>query len=195
MVKYSSYSDEDLMNEIRAGNMIAFDEIYRRYSKKLYRFSFSILKSHEEAENITQDVFLNLWTNRVRIEKGNSVKYYIFTISYNSAISIIRKRAKETKFIEYYKTLQNPVNEPVDLQYQYKELIEKLNNIILELPERQREVYTLHKIEGLKYSEIAEKLNISTNTIENHMSRALKTIKEKLGKSSFIVILFSNLFV
>ena len=141
MKNYSSYTDEELMKEIRAGNMFAFDEIYRKYSKRLYKFSYLILKSHEEAENITQDVFLNLWLNRDKVEKGSSVKYYIYTISYNSAISVIRKKANESKFIEYVKTLQDLVQEPVNLQIEYNELNDQLNEIINELPERQREVY------------------------------------------------------
>jgi RNA polymerase sigma-70 factor (ECF subfamily) len=195
MTVYSHYSDEDLMKEIRAGNMFAFDELYRKYNKRLYKFSYAILKSHEEAQNNTQDVFLNLWLNRNKVEKESSVKYYIFTISYNSAISVIRKKANQSKFFEYVKTLQNLVQEPVDLQFEYDELNEKLNKIINELPKRQREVYKLHKIEGLKYSEIAEKLNISTNTIENHMSRALKAIQKNLRPATLIIILFYYLNV
>jgi len=182
------------MREIRADNVFAFDVVYRRYSKRIYKFSFSILKSHEEAENITQDVFLNLWTNRNKIENCSLVKYYIFTISYNLAVSIIRKKARETKFIEYIKTLNNPVQDPVNLQFEYNELTDKLNSIIQKLPERQREIFKLHKIDGLKYSEISDKLNISVNTIENHMSRAIRSIKGKLGYESSTVILLYCLF-
>lgn len=195
MKTYFQYTDEELMAEIRADNMLAFDVLYKKYSKRLYKFSFSILKSREEAENITQDVFVNLWVNRNKIEKDSSVKYYIFTISYNSAVSVIRKKANESKFIEYVKTLQDLVQEPVDLQVEYNELNDQLNEIVNELPERQRDVFKLHKIEGLKYSKIAEKLNISVNTVENHMSRALKTIHRKLRSSSLTVILFSGLFL
>ena len=195
MKDYSQYSDEELMHEIKAGNMLAFDELYRKYIKRLYRFSYSILKSREEAENIVQNVFLNLWQNREKADKISSVKYYVFTIAYNSAISIIRKKARESQFIEYVKTLQDMKEEPVDLQFEYKELDERVSAIINSLPVRQKEVYQLHRIEGLKYDEISERLNISINTIENHMSRALKTIREKLGNYSLPVILFFYLFV
>lgn len=190
MSKYSSYDDESLMSELRAGDILAFDEIYRKYSKPLYKFSFSIVKSHEEAENIIQDAFLTLWLNRDKIEKCASLKYYIFTVTYNSAIAVIRKRAKESDYVEYVKSIQNPQHDEEELKYEYEELEKKLNEIIKILPERQREIYTLHKIQGLKYSEIAQKLNISTNTIETHMSRALKTIREKLA--SFPLLLFAT---
>ncbi len=186
MTKYNLYSDQELVKEIKAGNMLAFDALYKKYCISLYKFVFSIIKSSDEAENIIQEVFLNLWLNRNNILKEESVKYYIFTIAYNSTISIIRKKIKESQFIEDLKNIQIHTQVSVESEIEYNELNEKLNEIINELPERQKEVFLLHKSEGLKYSEIAEKLNISVNTVENHMSRALKTIREKLGLLFFL---------
>ena len=189
------YSDEKLMQEIKADNMFAFDILYKKYSKRIYKFAYSLLKSQEESENIVQDVFLNLWENRNKVEKDSSVKYYVFTIAYNSAISIIRKKARESQFIEYLKSLQDLNQEPVNIELEYHELTHRLEDIVDHLPDRQKSIYVLHNIEGLKYSEISKRLNISTNTIENHMSRALRTIRKKLGKYSLIAILFWHLFV
>ena len=195
MKDFVLYSDEDLMQEIKAGNMFAFDALYKKYCKRVYKFGYSILKTREEVENLMQDVFLNLWKNRYKVEKDSSIKSYIFTTTYNSAISIIRKKARESEFIEYLKSVQEINEEPVNVELEYNELTEKVNDIVNHLPDRQKEVYLLHKVEGLKYLEIAERLNISVNTIENHMCRALKTIREKLGNYSLIVILFVFLFV
>lgn len=189
------YSDEELMKEIKADNMFAFDSLYKKYCNKVYNFGFSILKSTEESENLMQDVFLNLWENRHKVEKDTSIKSYIFTITYNSAISIIRKKTRESKFIEYLMSLQEITEEPASVQLEYAELTNKLNDVINALPQRQKEVYLLHRVDCMKYSEIAERLNISVNTVENHMSRALKTIREKLGQYSLFAILFSYLFV
>jgi len=195
MQDFSRFDDAELMREIREDNMFAFDTLYGRYSNRLYKFALSILKSTEEAENILQDVFLNLWEKRHNVEKDSSVKYYIFTITYNSAISIIRKKVKETQFFDYLKSLQELNQDTTSLEIEFNELTKSLQTIIGHLPQRQKEVYILHKEEGLKYHEIAEKLNISVNTIETHMSRALKTIKENLGKSSLLAMLFYFLFV
>ena len=195
MIEYLQYSDEQLMLEIKAGNMVAYDALYRKYSKKLYKFSLSILKSSEEAENTIQDVFLNLWENRHEIEKNSSIKSYVFTVTYNSAISLLRKKTSEKRFIEYLKTLQHPDHESVIPQIEYDEFSAKLDQVINALPVRQKEIYLMHREEGLKYQEIAEKLNISVNTIETHMSRALKTIRERLGNYSLLLVLFYFLFV
>ncbi len=190
-----SYGDVELMQEIKADNMFAFDVLYKKYSKKLYKFGYSILKSTEESENLIQDVFLNFWENRHNIEKDSSIKSYIFTITYNSAISIMRKKARQTEFVEYVKALQQISEEPVSVELEYKELSNKLDEIINKLPQRQKEVYQLHKIEGLTYKQIAERLHISVNTIENHMASALKTIRKDLANYSLLAILFWYLVV
>jgi RNA polymerase sigma-70 factor (ECF subfamily) len=184
MEEFVSYTDEELMQEIKVDNMFAFDALYKKYSKKLYNFGYSILKSSEESENLIQDIFLKLWENRQKIEKNASIQSYIFTIAYHSAITVIRKKAKESQFVEYLKSLQEKSEDPINIEIEYKELKTKLDEIINSLPPRQKEVYHLHRVEGLKYSEIADRLHISVNTIENHMSCALKTIREKLGNYS-----------
>jgi RNA polymerase sigma-70 factor (ECF subfamily) len=189
------YNDEELMQEIKADNMFAFDVLYKKYCKRVYKFGYSILKSPEESENIMQDVFLSLWENRHKVQKDSSIKSFVFTITYNKAISIIRKKARESQFIEYLKSLQEITEEPVNVKLEYNELKTKLDEIINALPQRQKEVYLLHRVEGLKYNEIAERLNISVKTIETHMSCALKTIREKLGNYSLMAILFWYLFV
>lgn len=175
--------------------MLAFDELYRRYSRRLYKFAFSILKSSDESENIIQDIFLNLWEHRNDIRKNSSVKYYIFTAAYNSAISLIRRKIRDTRYIEYLKTFREVKHEPVSIELEYRELDVKLEKIIANLPERQKQVYLLHNVEGLKYKEIANRLKISENTVENHISRALKTIRKKLGNYSLFAFLYYSLFV
>jgi len=195
MKDFFIYTDKELMQEIKADNMFAFDVLYKKYCKRLYKFGNNILKSNVDTENLIQDVFLNLWENRNKVEKDSSIKSYIFTITYNSAISIIRKKARESEYVEYLKSLQEVNAEPVNVELEYKELTNTLDEIVQALPMRQKEVYLLHKVKGLKYNEIAELLNISANTIENHMSRALKTIRRKLGNYSLFAILFWYLFV
>ncbi len=182
------------MLEIKAGNMLAFDALYKKYSARIYKFAFSILKLPEEAENIVQDVFLSLWINREKVDEVSSVRYYVFSIAYHSSISVIRKRLKESQFLDKLMRQQDLTQESAALQAEYQELEEKLNEVVNALPARQKEVYLLHRVEGLKYAEIAERLGISVNTIENHISRALRTIREKLGNYSLLAMLFWFLF-
>jgi len=194
MKENKSYSDEKILAEIKSGNSLAFDAIYRKYAKRLYGFAFGMLKSYEEAENLVQEVFICLWTNRQKIEKGSSLKYYLFTIAYHASISFIRSKARDNQFKERLKVLQDKFQEPVDREIEFKELDTRLARIINELPEKQKEVFLLHRRDGLTYCEISEKLNISINTVETHMTRALKSIKQKLGDYSVYSFLFIFLF-
>lgn len=173
------YCDEKLISEIKAGNLFCFDLLYEKYSRKIYSFAFSILKSREEAENVTQDVFLVFWENRLKIEKCSSIKYYLFTIAYHSSISIIRRKTRESQFLDYLLYVSESEQSANDIEYE--DLAVKFEEILSTLPPRQKEIFCLHKREGLKYKEISEKLNLSVNTIENHMSAALKTIRTKLA--------------
>lgn len=183
MSDFIKHTDEELLKEICLDNLLAFDTLYNRYSKRVYRFACSILKTKEDAENIVQDVFLIFWDNRDKIEKGSSIKNYIFTVTHNSIISLFRRKTKEANYIEYLRSLQETEQDPEETGLEYDELQKKLVEIIDQLPDRQKEVLLLSKIEGLTYKDIAERLKISTNTIENHMSRALRNLRRKLAHS------------
>ena len=154
MKDFSLYSDEDLIREIKADNMVAFDVFYKKYSKKLYKFGFSIIKSQEDTENLIQDVFLILWENRHRIEKDSSIKSYLFSIAYNSAITIIRKKIKESEFLDYLKSIQEINDESVNVELEYNELTNKLGEIINVLPKRQKEVYLLMNLWSLLFQPV-----------------------------------------
>lgn len=180
MNRINDYTDGRLMEELIDGNILAFDVIYYRYSKRIFKFAYSILKSSDESDNIVQDVFMILWENRNNIQKKSSLKSYLFSVTYNSVVSIMRRKASNLKFLEYLKTLQNYYQDYQLPEQQYSELHDKLTGIINALPERQREVYTMHKIGRLKYKEISKRLNISVNTVANHMSTALKNIRKRM---------------
>lgn len=169
--------------------MFAFDCLYYRYNKRIHRFLLLILKIHVDAENVVQDVYLNLWINRYKIEKRESVRYYLFTSAYHSAISLLRKRLKESRFLENLKTIQKENTDQSDSDSN-NEKIKNLYKVIETLPERQKEVYIMHGMNGLKYSEISEKLKITEKTVENHITRALKSIRNRLTGYQFNMLLF-----
>ena len=174
--------DSETIKRFKADDMSAFDIIYRKYSKKLYRFAYSIIKDKPDAEGIVHEVFIKVWEKRNKIDEYLSFESYLFTITYNTTISFIRKKAKENKYIEYMKSLQNPsIQSNIIPEIEYKELKEKSEKIIGLLPSRQKQIYKLSRGEELTYKEIAAKLNISINTVETHMERALKAIRKNPG--------------
>ena len=175
--------------------MLAFDRVYEMYSHKLFSFVFKILKNEAEADDIVQEVFVKIWESRHKLGDYKLLNAYIFTIAYNNSIDLIRKRINNTKYLEHLKNSAGTnVTPNIISQIEFNDLNIQVEKLIANLPERQKQVYLLHREEGLTYPEIAEKLGISKNTVENHMVKALKYLRENMDNSLLINMLFVSLF-
>jgi RNA polymerase sigma-70 factor, ECF subfamily len=188
-------SDTDLLNLLKKGDMRAFDTIYERYCKRMYCFAIRYIKQEEDAEEIVQEVFLKIWESRKRIDTYSSFNSFIFTIAYNTTISLLRKRVNENKYLEQLQLRQqiNNSDEIID-EIHFKQIKEQLNTSLNQLTPRQREIFLLSREEGLTHSEIAKKLNISPNTVKNHLVTVLSFLRSGIGKNMIAGILFIYLF-
>jgi RNA polymerase sigma-70 factor (ECF subfamily) len=143
-----------------------------------------------------QEVFVKIWESRRKLEDYKLLNSYIFTIAYNNSIDLIRKRINNTKYLEHLRNYSVFYTTPNSIsELEYSELNTQTEKLIANLPERQKQVYLLHREEGLTYPEIAEKLGISKNTVENHMAKALKYLRQNMGNSMLINMLFVSLFL
>ena len=186
----------ELLTRLKNGDMLAFDRVYELYSHKLFSFVFKILKNESEAEDIVQEVFVKIWESRNKLEDCKLLNSYIFTIAYNNSIDLIRKRINNTKYLEHLRNSSVIYTTPNSIsELEFSELNTQTEKLIANLPERQKQVYQLHREEGLTYSEIAEKLGISKNTVENHMVKALKYLRKNMDNSLLINMLFIRLFL
>lgn len=174
------FKDNDvfLFDEIRKGNKKAFTYIFDNYYEHLCKYIYSYTKNTKQAEDIVQGSMLIIWENRQKIKPEKSVKNYIFKIAYHQFIDNYRKNKKHLNYIEEVK--QTSFNHFIEEDDEY---IQSKNAILLHeiqnLPPKCKEVFLLNKQRGLKYKEIAEELNISIRTVENHVSKALKKIRSK----------------
>jgi RNA polymerase sigma-70 factor, Bacteroides expansion family 1 len=195
-VKANDKLDEQTVKSFVAGDMRAFDDIYLVISPKLQRFVFSFVKTEGDAEEIVQDVFVKMWENRGKLRSFGSFESYIFTIAYNATISLIRKRSKENSYIEYVKSVQIEIDDSAMAENQdWEEIDQKLNLLIEQMPPRQKEVFKMKHFQGSSYKEIAENLGVSVNTVENHIVKAHKFLKENFGKNYLSALLFIHLFL
>jgi RNA polymerase sigma-70 factor (ECF subfamily) len=203
MLKNSLYlgmSESNIVNKktienLRNGDMMAFDVIYRKYSPKLFGFILKILKVESDAEEIMQEVFMKIWEMRDKIETYTSFDSFLYTITYNKSINLIRKKITERKYVDFLKS-QPELAEPAVIEdLHFLELSSKVDRLVQELPARQKEVFLLSREKELTYKEIAEELNISKNTVENHMVKALKYLRDNLKDLSLINSLFICLFL
>jgi RNA polymerase sigma-70 factor (ECF subfamily) len=187
---------QELLNRLKKGDMLAFDQVYELYSHKLFSFVFKILKNEVEVDDIVQEVFVKIWESRHKLEDYKLLNSYIFTIAYNNSIDLIRKRINNNKYLEYLKNSASINLTPsVITQIEFNELSSQVEKLIANLPDRQKQVYLLHREEGLTYPEIAEQLGISKNTVEIHMVKALKYLRQNMDNSLLVNLLFVSLFL
>lgn len=188
--------NEAIIEGVKNGDMAAFDMIYRAYSKRLFRFVFGIIKTETDAEEIVQEVFVKIWESHKKIDDFALFDSYLFTIAYNSTITLIRKKLSEEKYIQHVKSLQMPVQSKIsESDFDFELLLSRVNELVERLPPRQKEVFKLHRENELTYRQIAEKLEISVNTVENHMSKALKFLRNNINRESLAALLFFYLYL
>jgi len=155
-----------------------FEYIYNTYVKDIRRFLFFKTQDVDLAEDLLQDTFVKLWDNCSRVNY-DKVKSYIYTIANNSFLNL----KKHEKVVAKYQKEHKPANsnESPEFIMLEKEFLEKLEATIASLPDRQREVFIMSRIEKKKYKEIAEELSISVKAVEKRMHQALLTMRSKIG--------------
>jgi len=185
----------ELLHQLKNGDMVAFNTIYDKYCYKLHKFVLMYLKQEEDAEEIVQEVFVKIWESRAKIDVYLSFEAFLFTIAYNATISLLRKRVNENKSREYLKSLQqiDSAEQVIDLIH-YNELNQKVQSLLNQLTPRQKEIFILSREEGLSHKEIADKLNISESTVNNHLVTTLKYLKSNIDSSLIVNSLFLCLF-
>lgn len=188
-------STTSLVSLLKKGNILAFDAIYERYGKRLYGFVLRYIKQESDAEEIVQEVFLKIWESRDKINAYASFDSFLFTIAYNTTISLLRKRINEKKYLDRLQYRQQIVDsEEIINEINFKEINEQLTSLLDQLTPRQREIFRLSREQGLTHDEIAKNLNISRNTVKNHLVTTLAFLKSRISGSMLTVLLFIYLF-
>jgi RNA polymerase sigma-70 factor (ECF subfamily) len=173
-------SDSEIIRRIRHGDKGQFESLFRSSYVSLVRYARSIIKDQDAGEEIVQDLFLRLWQEREKIKIESSLNGYLFRAVHNRCLHwighnrIIEKHAQE---MAYRQT--SSVETPSEI-IQYKELQAKIARILEKLPERCGKIFCMNRFDGLKYSEIADKLSISVKTVEADMGRALREFRKAL---------------
>ena len=187
MTIYTAYSDEDLTTLLQNGDETAFREIYSRYWKPLYYSAFQILNDNATCQDITQELFIDIWQRRDRLQIQTSLKGYLFTAIRYQVFREVRKSSNETLYTELDNRLSSWTG---DSHLLFSEIERLVKNAVNQLPDGCKEVYTLSRDENLSHADIAGKLNISTKTVANQLTKALKHIRASLGQLVLSLLLF-----
>ena len=159
-----------------------FQFIYNTYHHRIYQVALRYLKSPANAQEVVQDVFMKLWSERSNIKSGTSVEGWLFTVAKNNTINRLKRRALEWKAADYFKNAgkddcdDSTLNKLQDADYQ-----QVFRKALKSLTEHQQIVFKLAREDNLSYAKIGERLGISPLTVKTHMSRSLKQLKSILS--------------
>ncbi|NOR74785.1 MAG: RNA polymerase sigma-70 factor [Draconibacterium sp.] len=185
----NSENDKHLFEKISNSNEKAFEKLFHKYYGHLCLFASRILQDDNSAEEIVQDFFVKLWEKRNKLTIETSVKSYFFSSVKNLCLNHIQHNKTKLRYAQTILS-DNLNNQTEDDSFTEINLAEKIKESIQLLPNKRREIFRMSREDGLKYREIAEKLNISIKTVEKQMGLAIKTLREKLKDYSTIFMLF-----
>ena len=194
MKNQADISEKTLLSALKNDDVKAFDQLFADYGKRLYHFAYGYLKSREDAEGLVQEVFLKIWKNRENLNPDLSFKAYLFKIAYHFILEYFEKSNRQKAY--QYQLLEEAIEftDETNERLNYQILLEKVEILIQKLPSRQKEILLKRKKEGIPIREIAEQLGISPKTVENHLTEAIKNLKNGLGKEDISVLLLFFFF-
>jgi len=172
--------DRELLDRLRRGDNAAYEAIFRQWYAPLVATITALLRDRGPAEEVVQDVMLELWRRRESLTLEQSLRAYLFQASRNRALNYLRRLRVESRG-EPVIAAAMPTPEQADSEVRESELRVAIEKAIAGLPDRCREVFELSRIQGLKYSEIATELGISVKTVEAQMGKALRVMREELA--------------
>jgi len=177
-------SDVQLIGLLKADDEAALTIIYKRYWASLFSAAYNILKDRQSCEDIIQELFIKLWDCRAEVEISVSLKAYLYaSVRYGVYRQIKTGSVRSEIFDDLIERLHTPTAYG---SIEHKELLLQINRVIDTLPDKCREVYKLSREECLSHKQIAMQLNISTKTVENHLTKALRELRGSLG-AAFIL--------
>jgi RNA polymerase sigma-70 factor (ECF subfamily) len=185
-------NEKQLLLKIAEGDDDAFKLLFDRYYGLIYSASFRYLKVHELAEDLTQSSFLKIWEKRNNLGHVERFDHYLFRIAHNEMTDHFRKHSRRDKHIQRIRELfEEESGSPEDLLIT-KQKRALIADVISNLPPQQQTAYKLSRDEGFSYQEIADRMELSVNTIKVHISQALKTLKIFFSehKEEFLLWLF-----
>jgi RNA polymerase sigma-70 factor (ECF subfamily) len=175
-------SDSEIIRRIRQGDKQEFEKLFRSSYITLVRYAKTILKDHDTAEEIVQDLFFRLWQDRVNLTIESSLNGYLFRSVHNRSLHFIEHQKVVDRYAGEIAASSDETSEPVTEAIYYSELQSKVARVLERLPERCSVIFRMSRFEGLKYNEIAEKLSVSLKTVEANMGKALKEFRKALAE-------------
>lgn len=167
------------VERIRAGDLDAFEALYRAYWERLYAFAFRYLRTKEDAEEITQEVFFRIWRGRAHWVPAGAVRNYLYLAVRNAA----RDRLERAAVARRWRVGQRETLSEVQSSLEEADLLAAVERALAELPSKRAVVCKLRLIDQLSYAQIAERLGISEKTVETQLARGLRFLRDRIRQA------------
>lgn len=182
--------DISLLERLKKGDKTAFEKVYNLFCNRIYNFIHLSILNNEDAEEIVQEVFIKIWDERINLDVDKSFKSFLYTIAKNKVNDHLRKVLQEKKYLESligeFSIADNDLEKIVD----YRETQKVIRELVSMLPVRRREAFELSRFKNKSYREISKEMNISENTVDTHIRKALSFLREGVIRfSSFFIFL------
>lgn len=184
-----------LVKEVIAGSYKSYSALYDIWVSHLYRFVFSLVKCTETTQDIVQETFIKVWTNRANLNPELSFKSYLFTISYHLVLKEFRRTINHPQMEDYMEYCNDAslADSPTDQQISFDTFLLEFKKAKEKLPPRQRQIFEMSKEYNLSIAEIAEQLSLTDQSVRNQLSSALKILRKELEKYPYLLLLFWNI--
>jgi RNA polymerase sigma-70 factor, ECF subfamily len=186
--------DVEVIVSIKSGDKKAFERLFYEHYQMLVRYAFTYMKDHDIAEEVAQDIMVKFWEKRAELPDDVKVKPYLFRMTGNHCLNVLKH--EKVKLQHQTETVANGISMSDGFDViASNELNTEIKKAIADLPEQCGKVFLLSRDEGLSYKEIAESLDISVKTVENHVSKALKLLREALKPYLTILLIDIQLLI
>ncbi|WP_184545659.1 RNA polymerase sigma factor [Mucilaginibacter sp. FT3.2] len=189
MAALEMFSDQELLDLLRSGDRAAYTEIYTRYKFILHHHAWNKVRNKEEAQDILQEVFTNLWLKRESLRIDSNLSGYLYSAVRNRILDYFAHHEVKVKYVNSVKPNLN-LDVATDHRVRENQLKTLIEREIAELPPRTREVFEMSRNQHLTHRKIAEQLGTSEETVKKQMSHALRVLRVKLGIFIYLFILF-----
>ncbi|BAV04977.1 RNA polymerase sigma-70 factor, ECF subfamily [Filimonas lacunae] len=187
-MEYQLWSDKELLAACAQDRIQAFNVLFDRYSGKLYQYALSYVKDEHMAEEAMMDVLLWIWNKRQELSIEGEFNSYVFRAVKNATIKVLRKKALAAASMEEVENDARFATEHADQLLQHKELEQQYINSLSQLSPQRRLVFAMSREGNLSHAEIASKLDLSVNTVKNHIKASLSHFREQMDQYSHILL-------
>lgn len=184
------HTEKELVKKLKEGDSFAFEVLFYKYRNKVKGFAIKLVPAQIDPEEIVQEVFVKLWLKKEAVDPEKDFQSYLFSIAKHLVLDHL-KSAVNRKLYYVGEHFQQDLLADEGIEHSITEDAEaKLQKLINKIPERRREIFLLSRFEGLSYKQIAERLNISENTVDSQIRNALAFLRKEFRKMAILGFLF-----